>query len=73
MVNLQSIENSSIDELERTKIALSINEVLSPLECVLAMINPKIYYQIFKVVNRGKVRRLKELEENFSECPMDLF
>lgn len=73
MVDIKKIEDYSSDELERTKFALSINEVLSPLECILAMINPKIYYQIFKVINRGKVKRLKNLEENFVNCPLDLF
>lgn len=73
MIDLKKIEDYSSDELERTKFALSINETLSPLECILAMINPKIYYQIFKVINRGKVKRLKHLEENFLDCPLDLF
>ena len=73
MIDLKKIEDYSSNELERTKFALSINETLSPLECILAMIYPKIYYQIFKVINRGKVKRLKHLEENFLDCPFDLF
>lgn len=73
MIILHEIEIHSANELERTKYALSLNEVLCPVQCVLANINPRIYYNIFIVINRGKVKRINELEKNFKVCPMDLF
>lgn len=56
------------DEKERLKQSLILsakNVVLDPIALVLGGISPKIYYTIFKEINKGKIKILKELEDNF--------
>lgn len=73
MVDLKIIENHSNLEIERTRFALSLNEILCPVQCVLTSINPKVYYNIFKAINRGKTKKINELERDFKDFPFKLF
>lgn len=69
----KEIENYSNNEQEKIKYTLAKSTILSPIECILASINPKIYYSIFKVINRGKTKKIKELEDNFKQFPFSSF
>lgn len=70
---INKIEKYSDDEMKRIKFSITLNEILCPVQCVLANINPYDYYNLFKILHTGKVKRLRELEQNFEDCPMDLF
>lgn len=69
---IKQIENYE-NPVKKIKFALSLNEVLCPVQCVLSDINPKIYYNLFKTIHRGKVKRIKMLEENFRYLQFNLF
>ncbi|WP_291570831.1 hypothetical protein [Clostridium sp. UBA4548] len=69
----KEIESYSTNEQDRVRHALTLSIILSPVECVLSSINPKVYYTIFKAIHRGKTKRIKELEDNFKEFPFSLF
>lgn len=72
----KQILESGVSTKERTKFALSLSAkgiVICPVICILSDINPKVYYSIFKKINQGKLRNLKELENNFIGLNIELF